>query len=111
MDDRPTPYIQYPSKQNRDRIRRAIEQPRIKVIDVIFVNDFYRRFKVHGANALIYTVSISRKPRCTCLDKKYTRMLCKHILYVFIFVLSFSVDDEYLWQRSFSYAEVEYILS
>lgn len=67
-------------------------------------------FVVLGATANVYTVVISRHPKCTCPDFAKGN-LCKHILFVMLRVLRISDDNPLVWQRALLTKEADEVLS
>lgn len=89
----PTDYHQYPPEPLTERVLRALEH-RLRLLHRSN-SDFF----ILGATGNVYTVTLSAAPSCTCPDRTTP---CKHILFVYIRVLSVSLDDPCLW-RTFLY--------
>ena len=62
-----------------------------------------------GSTGNIYTITISREPRCTCPDNKMGKNQCKHIVYVLHNVLK--APEHLQYQLAFLTSELEEIFS
>lgn len=74
-----------------DRILRALRHP------LLLLHRNNATFFILGATANVYTVTISSLPSCTCPDRTSP---CKHILFVFIRVLSLPLHHPSLRSRT-----------
>ncbi|KAM0044147.1 putative transferase chromatin regulator PHD family [Helianthus debilis subsp. tardiflorus] len=84
----PPPPTEYPPEPLTERVLRALEH-RLRLLHRSN-SDFF----VLGATGNVYTVNLSPAPTCSCPDRTTP---CKHILFVYIRVLSVSLDDPCLW--------------
>ena len=57
-----------------------------------------------------FTVTISEKPACSCLDFRKSANVCKHMIFIFHYVLGVPKTSPLLAQDSFSPSEVEDLL-
>ena len=64
----------------------------------------------HEKEAPTYHVKIGRDPSCTCLYSQKTSTVCKHRLWVMLFLLKIPEDSYLLHQKAFTPGEVKYIL-
>ncbi|KAG9449156.1 hypothetical protein H6P81_009121 [Aristolochia fimbriata] len=80
-----------PTQPVADRISRALRH-RLRLLHRSHANFF-----VLGATGNVYNVNLSVIPTCTCPDRTVP---CKHILFVFLRVLSVSVDDACLRRKT-----------
>nr|XP_043608747.1 mitogen-activated protein kinase kinase kinase 1-like [Erigeron canadensis] len=87
----PLDYNQYPPEPLTERALRALEH-RLRLVHRSN-SDFF----ILGATGNVYTVNLSPTPSCTCPDRTTP---CKHILFVYIRVLSVSLDDPCIWRRT-----------
>ncbi|KAI3729762.1 hypothetical protein L6452_18428 [Arctium lappa] len=98
----PADYNQYPPEPLTERVLRALEH-RLRLLHRSN-SDFF----ILGATGNVYTVSLSAAPSCTCPDRTTP---CKHILFVYIRVLSVSLDDPCLWHRTLHPRQLTRLLS
>jgi hypothetical protein len=108
---RHTPYNPLPQLRDLQRIFRALTQERIDVLMVDFVDTSRCLLVVHGAEELIYNVEIRQFPRCSCMDRRYRGISCKHIMHALISIFAVDIDSHLLWQRSFTEREVHDIIN
>lgn len=80
------------ARQLSDRIGRALRH-RLRLLHRSGA-DFF----VLGATGNVYTVTIAATPSCSCPDRAAAP--CKHTLFVFLRVLSLSLDDACLRRRT-----------
>ena len=74
------------------------------------INQTTRSYEVQSVNSL-YTVTIQEKPSCTCPFKtQKPSQLCKHIIWVYLNVLSVGEDDDALFQIGLTTDEVKSML-
>lgn len=106
LDFRLTPFVEFILQRDLDRIIRAYTQPRIEILDYTQFNDFNFQFVVHGAYEEIYSIIIKRIPLCTCPDRIYRGVACKHIIHVLLFFFNLDVDNYLLYQRSYTFREL-----
>ena len=64
----------------------------------------------HENEAPTYHVKIGRDPSCTCLYSQKTSIVCKHRLWVMLFLLKIPEDNYLLHQKAFTPTEVKHIL-
>ncbi|KAL4579458.1 hypothetical protein LXL04_015606 [Taraxacum kok-saghyz] len=102
--DTPPPIddTQYPPEPLTDRVLRALEN-RLRLI-----HRSNNHFSILGATGNVYTVTLSASPSCTCPDSTTP---CKHILFVYIRLLSVSLDDPCLWRRALRPCQLNRLLS
>ncbi|XP_071696159.1 uncharacterized protein [Rutidosis leptorrhynchoides] len=93
---------QYPPEPLTERVLRALEH-RLRLLHRTN-SDFF----ILGATGNVYTVNLSTTPSCTCPDRTTP---CKHILFVYIRVLSVSLDDPCLWRTTLHINELTQLLS
>ncbi|GKD87749.1 mitogen-activated protein kinase kinase kinase 1, partial [Tanacetum coccineum] len=98
----PAPPPQYPPESLTERVLRALEH-RLRLLHRAN-SDFF----ILGATGNVYTVNISSAPSCSCPDRTTP---CKHILFVYIRVLSVSLDDPCLWLQTLNPSQVASLLS
>ena len=84
-------------KMFRGRLQTAkVLQDTMKIIKIIEVSELKQECSVLStiSERVMYKVSICNVPTCTCPDLKKNGMLvsCKHIVFVFLFVVK--IDDE-----------------
>ena len=87
------------------RLKRAIDEKSMKVIDYNYMNDNLLIYKVLGNRGVFYDVKISKNDEisCACIDQKKTKSYCKHIYLIYVKVfnilptvdLSTFITDEY----------------
>eukprot|EP00850_Spirogloea_muscicola_P022059 SM000275S10315 [mRNA] locus=s275:6234:8436:+ [translate_table: standard] len=107
-------FLASPSKATEERIVRAYAH-RLYLIDrqtaacgpdsVPTSCDFH----VLGSTGNVYTVTISRMPRCTCPDNARGNV-CKHLLFVMLRVLKVPQDNPCIWQKALLADEVASLL-
>eukprot|EP00850_Spirogloea_muscicola_P000770 SM000003S11015 [mRNA] locus=s3:290395:294938:- [translate_table: standard] len=107
-------FLASPSKATEERIARAYAH-RLYLIDrqaaacghdsVPTSCDFH----VLGSTGNVYTVTISRMPRCTCPDNARGNV-CKHLLFVMLRVLKVPQDNPCIWQKALLADEVASLL-
>lgn len=93
---------QYPPEPLTERVLRALEH-RLRLL-----HRANSEFFILGATGNVYTVNISSAPSCSCPDRTTP---CKHILFVYIRVLSVSLDDPCLWLQTLDPHQVASLLS
>ncbi|MFS7962621.1 putative transferase chromatin regulator PHD family [Helianthus anomalus] len=98
----PPPPTEYPPEPLTERVLRALEH-RLRLLHRSN-SDFF----VLGATGNVYTVNLSPAPTCTCPDRTTP---CKHILFVYIRVLSVSLDDPCLWRTTLRPNQLTRLLS
>ncbi|KAK9079574.1 hypothetical protein SSX86_001247 [Deinandra increscens subsp. villosa] len=98
----PPPPTDYPPEPLTERVLRALEH-RLRLLHRTN-SDFF----ILGATGNVYTVTLSATPSCTCPDR--TRP-CKHILFVYIRVLSVSLDDPCVWGNTLDPTHLTRLLS
>ncbi|KAI3691149.1 hypothetical protein L2E82_49368 [Cichorium intybus] len=98
----PTDYTQHPPEPLTERVLRALENP-LRLLHRSN-NDFF----ILGATGNVYTVTLSEAPSCTCPDSTTP---CKHILFVYVRLLSVSLDDPCLWRRNLRPCQLTRLLS
>ncbi|CAG8448241.1 4517_t:CDS:2 [Funneliformis mosseae] len=84
------------SKKIQIRIERA-ETQKMYLISRTIVSQFQQNFIIMGPTGIVYTVVISHVPNCTCIDFK-TFKPCKHILFVYLKILSLPRDSKDIFQ-------------
>ncbi|XP_076918288.1 uncharacterized protein LOC143578683 [Bidens hawaiensis] len=92
----------YPPEPLTKRILRALEQ-RLRLL-----HRSNSEFFILGATGNVYTVNLAASPSCTCPDRTTP---CKHILFLYIRVLSVSLDDPCLWRTTLHPNQVARLLS
>ncbi|XP_076895192.1 uncharacterized protein LOC143547720 [Bidens hawaiensis] len=98
----PPPPADYPPEPLTERVLRALEH-RLRLLHRSN-SDFF----ILGATGNVYTVNLSTSPSCTCPDRTTP---CKHILFLYIRVLSVSLDDPCLWSTTLHPSQVTRLLS
>ncbi|KAI3687627.1 hypothetical protein L1987_81327 [Smallanthus sonchifolius] len=98
----PPDYHQYPPEPLTERVLRALEH-RLRLLHRSNSNFF-----ILGATGNVYTVNLSADPSCTCPDRTTP---CKHILFVYIRILSVSLDDPCLWRATLHPNQLTRLLS
>lgn len=63
-------------------------------------------FFILGVSGNVYTVTISKVPRCTCPDAQKDGMICKHVFFVLLRVLQLEQRNPLVWQRALLKSEV-----
>eukprot|EP00850_Spirogloea_muscicola_P000502 SM000002S05582 [mRNA] locus=s2:992640:994817:+ [translate_table: standard] len=107
-------FLASPSKATEERIARAYAH-RLYLIDrqtAVCGTDSVPTscdFHVLGSTGNVYTVTISRMPRCTCPDNARGNA-CKHLLFVMLRVLKVSQDNPCIWQKALLADEVASLL-
>ncbi|KAJ1975236.1 hypothetical protein H4R34_004413 [Dimargaris verticillata] len=108
-EERLLPWVPEPSTKVRQRIARAQEQ-RMFMVEREELGDGGYKFAILGSTGNVYTVQIDRRPRCSCIDYRYSRF-CKHILFVMIKVLRLPPDNPLVYQRAWLRSELAQILA
>jgi len=67
-------------------------------------------FKVLGSTGNVYTVIIDKLPSCDCPDAKKGNH-CKHILFIFLKVLSVSLESTFYYQKALLSSELQTIFA
>ncbi|KAL7599519.1 hypothetical protein Lser_V15G22021 [Lactuca serriola] len=98
----PIDYSQYPPEPLTERVLRALETR------LLLLHRSNNDFFILGATGNVYTVTLSATPSCTCPDSTTP---CKHILFVYIRLLSVSLDDPCLWRRTLRPCQLTRLLS
>ncbi|XP_071702235.1 uncharacterized protein [Rutidosis leptorrhynchoides] len=98
----PPDLYQYPPEPLTERVLRALEHR------LLLLHRSNSDFFILGATGNVYTVNLSTTPSCTCPDRTTP---CKHILFVYIHVLSISLDDPCLWRTTLHINQLTRLLS
>jgi hypothetical protein len=98
--------VRKPTAKLRERIQRAFEHRLFLItIPVIDHANLTYEFKVLGQTGNVYTVQISKTPRCTCPDGQKGNN-CKHMFYIYLRVLKVNAANDILWQRALLTSEL-----
>ncbi|KAI0362357.1 hypothetical protein OH77DRAFT_1515614 [Trametes cingulata] len=73
-------------------------------------NELREEFSVLGSTGNVYTVTIDKKPSCTCPDAMKGNH-CKHILFIFLKVLQVTQKSGYWYQKALLTSELEDIFA
>ncbi|KAG8925951.1 hypothetical protein FRC01_009509 [Tulasnella sp. 417] len=91
-----------------DRVDRVMSQRFFMIDRQRNGEDLREVFKVLGSTGNVYTVTIDKLPSCDCPDASKGNH-CKHILFVFLKVLSVPVDSKGWYQKALISSELQEI--
>jgi len=72
------------------RLKRAIDEKSMKVINYNYIDDNVLIYKVLGNRGVYYEVEIPKNDdiSCECIDQKKTKSFCKHIYLIYVKVFN-----------------------
>lgn len=92
----------HPSEAFTGRLLRSLENP------LRLLHRSNSLFFILGATGNVYTVTLTTTPTCTCPD---STIPCKHILFVYIRVLSLPLHDPCIQQKTLPSCKLTGLLS
>ena len=106
-------------KNDRHMLEKRIETVKahagnIKVTNTKTINSFKREYSITSSTSgrTRYVVKICCTPSCSCPDfrKNGKKVLCKHILFILMYILGVAENDNIIEKRYFSESDLSVIL-
>ncbi|KAN0063363.1 hypothetical protein ACQY0O_004529 [Thecaphora frezii] len=100
------PTLQNMPKEIKDRIIRVLSQRMFMINRFRAAGTLKEEFDVLGSTGDVYKVTIASEPKCTCMDNRIRKKLCKHLLFIFLKVLRLPRNSPMFLQNGMSHEQL-----
>ncbi|EPQ26597.1 uncharacterized protein PFL1_05918 [Pseudozyma flocculosa PF-1] len=94
------PKLKHFPQDTKNRMIRVLSQRMFLINRFRAPGYLDEEFDILGSVGDVYKVTVSEQPRCSCMDYRIRKVVCKHLLFVYLKVLRLPRNSPVLLQRS-----------